>query len=72
MSIEEGIDHLSQSTSHLYNDRIRWFNSWPSQVILVVSQIMWTKQVEECLVSKNASSHSMLVRLHQQSQAQLN
>jgi len=66
-AIEEAADHLSQSTSHLYNERIRWLRSWPSQVILVVSSIVWTRQVEQSL-----SNNQMLVKLYQQSQAQLN
>jgi len=37
VSVEEGADHLSQSTSHIYQDRIRWLNNWQSQVILTVS-----------------------------------
>ena len=28
--VEDAADHLSQSTSYLYNARIRWLNSWPS------------------------------------------
>ena len=44
--IEEAADHLSQSTSHVYNERIRWLRSWPSQVILTISMIAWTQQVE--------------------------
>ena len=47
--VEEAADHLSQSTSNLYNERIRWLHSWPSQVILTISSIIWTQQVEENL-----------------------
>ena len=66
-TVEEGADHLSVSTSDLYAARVRWLKVWPSQVILTVSQIIWTRQVEESL-----NSYSMIVKLHQQSQAQLN
>ena len=48
-SIEDAADHLSQSTSNLYNERIRWLKAWPSQVILIVSQIIWTAQTEEAI-----------------------
>lgn len=67
VAIEDAADHLSQSTSNLYTERIRWLRGWASQVILTVSQIVWTRQVESSL-----TQHSMLVKLFNQSQAQLN
>ena len=70
VSVEEAADHLSQSTSNLYNERIRWLKAWPSQVILVVSQIEWTRQVEEALTDER--SHHQMIKLFNQSQAQLN
>ena len=54
VSVEDAADHLSQSTSNLYHERIRWLKAWPSQVILVVSQIIWTLQVEEALTEERS------------------
>lgn len=62
VAVEDAADHLSQSTSNVYNERIRWLRSWPSQVILTVSSIIWTRQVEEML-----GQQSMLVKLLHQS-----
>ena len=45
--LEDAIHELSSVNSAHYNERVHWLRSWPSQVILTISMIMWTKQVEE-------------------------
>ena len=62
VSIQEAIQELANNTSIHYSDRLLWLRSWPSQVILTVSMIVWTQQVEQEL-----GAHSMLVKLFQQS-----
>lgn len=37
VAIEDAADDLSQETSSLYKERVRWLKGWASQVILTVS-----------------------------------
>jgi hypothetical protein len=59
--IEDISDTQSVSTHKMFNERTQWLARWQSQVIIVVSQIFWTMQVEQALT--NVSSLKMLVKI---------
>ncbi|XP_044742046.1 dynein axonemal heavy chain 7-like [Chrysoperla carnea] len=37
------------SQDHYFMSRLKWFQKWPQQVILIVSKFNWTKECETCL-----------------------
>ena len=43
----------ADSEIELNDMRTDWISSWQSQVVLIVSQIVWTKKCDEALQSDN-------------------
>ena len=72
LAMRNSLEAIVQESNKAYaaSDRIDWILSWPGQVVLCVSKLFWTLEVEESIA--NCSIKAYVEKLNNQLTAIVN